>query len=94
MAKNSLAVEIAGRKISKSFYDWLAAEVVSSGVDNTYLDDFTQAREKLALDYESNENWAAEKQKGHLNRLQKIWWPEFAEDPQSDKASAQLVFSA
>lgn len=94
MAKESLEVEIAGRKVATSFYNWLAEEVETSVTDNASLDDFKEARRRLGLDYEGTENWAAEKQKGHLNRVDVKFWPLYESDPEDDEFSAQVLFGA
>jgi hypothetical protein len=94
MSRRSIPVELAGKQISNAFYGWLSAEVKSSGIDNTYLDDYTEARRRLALGYNTDENWSAEKQESHLNRLEKIWWPPFVEQPQDDEQSANIEFSS
>jgi hypothetical protein len=94
MSRNSLSVEIAGRKISGTFYNWFVSEVTSSGIDNTFLDDYTGLRDHLGTDYESDDNWSALKQRGHLDRMDKKLWPLFESDPQNDEFSAQVLFGA
>jgi hypothetical protein len=101
-------VERQAVAVSNAFYDWLAAEVVTSGEGrNKYLDAkvektedakkrFSDLRRRIALPYDNEENWNAQKDKGHRNRWP--FWLEAAEitsdgDSQADFASARLLFA-
>lgn len=80
--------------ISGAFYNWLQAEVETSGGDrNEYLNDFEEMRRRLTLGYEHPDNWAVTKHQSHMDRYP-VWWEAFALDPSDDYQSARILFNA
>lgn len=96
-------------KIAVALYDWLWAEFIISGQSrNKYLDAkadkpeeaqkrYDDMRSKLALPYEDDLNWAAQKDKSHQQQRVPVWVELFEEtsagDLKADFYAAQAMFA-
>jgi hypothetical protein len=93
-----MKINESGAMIADAIENWLKAEVVSSGIDNTYLDDYTDAVEWLKLGFEHPDNFSAQKHKSHVENRMPIWWQAFEltqpGDQQFDEQSAKITFNA
>lgn len=88
-----MTIKKSSETISKAIYDWLAAEVESSGTSrNMYLDDFESARTGLLDGWDHPNNTPARKTESHLDRLP-LWWEAYSFDPLDDYQSAKITFA-
>lgn len=86
-------VEAASGQISSTFYDWLKAEVDSSGIErNKILDNYDGAVEGLRGGWNHPKNFIARKVESHLARLP-LWFEAFSLDPSDDYQAARLVLA-
>jgi|SRR3989344_3783001 len=93
----SAGIRDSAEKISQSFYDWLKAEVVTSGESrNRYLDNFDEVRRRMALPYDDDDNWNSQKDKSHQQRLPG-WLQTYelssAGDSEAEFCSARVLFA-
>lgn len=103
--------ELSGysEQISEVFYDWLWGEFISSAEGhNRYLDaraktpeearkKFDDFRKRLALPYDDDNNWAAQKDKSHQQQRVPVWADLFESTSDShqnaDYYAAQAMFA-
>ena len=81
--------------IGSSFENWLVAEVNTSSTQgdvNTYLNDFTTAREGITGGYDHPKNYSAIKLRSHIDRLA-FWFNIFEQEPTDEEIAAKLIFA-
>jgi hypothetical protein len=90
---SDFSLEDSSSNISAAVYDWLEAEVNSSGVErNSFLDDYESAIRGLRGGWEHPQNFTARKLESHMDRLP-LWYEAFALDPKDEYQAARLIFA-